>query len=144
MCIRDRYRGSSFVFTSWGGAYQAAQRQAYVVPFSEQFGIEIVEESPMEYAVIRVMVDTGNYKWHVMDVGGRELWNHINIGALAELDLSVVDNRNHVETVSTPYGGGGGITWSTVLATTQMYTKKAASRPGPTSSTGMHSPGDEA
>ena len=112
----EKYRGSSFVFTSWGGAYQAAQRQAYVVPFSEQFGIEIVEESPMEYAVIRVMVDTGNYKWHVMDVGGRELWNHINIGALAELDLSVVDNRNHVETVSTPYGGGGGITWSTVLA----------------------------
>ena len=112
----EKYRGSSLVFTSWGGAYQAAQRQAYVLPFVEKFGIEIVEESPMEYAVINIMVETGNYKWHVMDVGGRELWNHINIGALAELDLSVVDNRNHVDTVSTPYGGGGGITWSTVLA----------------------------
>ena len=112
----ENYRGSSFVFTSWGGAYQAAQRQAYVIPFTEKFGIEVVEESPMEYAVINIMVETGNYKWNVMDVGGRELWNHINIGALAELDLSVVDNRNHVDTVSTPYGGGGGITWSTVLA----------------------------
>ncbi len=112
----EKYRGASFVFTSWGGAYQAAQRQAYVVPFSEQFGIDIVEESPMEYAVIRVMVDTGNYKWHVMDVGGRELWNHIKIGALEAMDQSVVDNRNHLETVNTPYAGGGGITWSTVLA----------------------------
>lgn len=35
----ENYRGSSFVFTSWGGAYQAAQRQAYVIPFTEKFGI---------------------------------------------------------------------------------------------------------
>ncbi len=118
----EKYRGKSFVFTSWGGAYQAAQREAYVVPFSEQFGINIMEESPMEYAVIRAMVETGNYKWHVMDVGGRELWNQINIGALEELDMSVVDNMNHVETVRTRYGGGGGITWSTVLAyNTDVY-----------------------
>ncbi len=112
----EKHRGKSFVFTSWGGAYQAAQRQAYIEPFVEKFGIEIVEESPMSYARIPAMVETGNFSWHVMDVGGRELWAQIGLGNLERLDLSVVDNRNHVETVNTPYGGGGGITWSTVLA----------------------------
>ena len=112
----EKYRGASFVFTSWGGAYQAAQRQAYIEPFVEKFGIEIVEESPMSYARIPAMVETGNFSWHVMDVGGRELWAQIGLGNLEELDMSIVDNRNHVETVRTRYGGGGGITWSTVLA----------------------------
>ncbi len=112
----EKFRGASFVFTSWGGAYQAAQRQAYIEPFTEKFGIEIVEESPMSYARIPAMVETGNYSWHVMDVGGRELWAQIGLGNLEELDMSVVDNRNHVETVRTQFGGGGGITWSTVLA----------------------------
>ena len=112
----EKYRGASFVFTSWGGAYQAAQRQAYIEPFVSKFGIEIVEESPMSYARIPAMVETGNYSWHVMDVGGRELWAQIGLGNLEELDMSVVDNRNHVETVRTRFGGGGGITWSTVLA----------------------------
>ena len=112
----ERYRGSSFEFTSWGGVYQAAQRQAYIIPFQEKFGIDVVESSPMSYSRISAMVQTGNYIWHVMDVGGLELWNQIALGNLEELDMSVVDNRNHVETVRTIYGGGGGITWSTVLA----------------------------
>ena len=70
----------------------------------------------------RRWLETGNYSWHVMDVGGRELWRQIALGNLQELDMNVVDNRNHVETVGTRYGGGGGITWSTVLAyNTDVY-----------------------
>ena len=116
----EKHRGESFVFTSWGGAYQAAQRQAYIVPYEQQFGIDVVEESPTEYPVIRAMVETGNYKWNVIDVGGRALWAEIKIGSLEELDKSVVDTSNHVDSVrnhpNPTYGGGGGITWSTVLA----------------------------
>ena len=118
----EEHRGESFVFTSWGGAYQAAQRQAYIVPYQEQFGIDIVEESPMEYAKIRAMVETQNFSWNVIDVGGRALWAEIAVDSLAPLDMSIVDNRNHVGTVRTVYGGGGGITWSTVLAyNTDVY-----------------------
>ena len=116
----EKHRGESFVFTSWGGAYQAAQRQAYIEPYEQQFGIDVVEESPTEYPVIRAMVETGNYKWNVIDVGGRALWAEIKIGSLEELDKSVVDTSNHVDSVrnhpNPTYGGGGGITWSTVLA----------------------------
>ena len=33
----EKHRGESFVFTSWGGAYQSAQRQAYIEPYEQQF-----------------------------------------------------------------------------------------------------------
>ena len=111
----ERYRGASFHFTSWGGAYQVAQRQAYLIPFQERFGIRVIEKSPMDYDRIAAMVHSNNFVWHVMDVSGLEMWNQSALGNLEELDMSVVDNRDHVETVRTQYGGGGGVTWSTVL-----------------------------
>jgi len=114
----ETHRGESLTFTSWGGAYQAAQRQAYVVPFEEQFGIEVIEDSPTVYAKIRVMAETANYQWNAIDVGGRALWAEIKADSLQALDMSVVDMRSHVDILreGAPYNGGGGITWSTVLA----------------------------
>ena len=38
------HRGGTFTFASWGGAYQAMQRQAFLVPFAEEFGVEVVED----------------------------------------------------------------------------------------------------
>ncbi|MFQ5874647.1 MAG: hypothetical protein ACE5JL_12730, partial [Dehalococcoidia bacterium] len=32
----EKHRGESLVFVSWGGAYQAAQRQAYIEPFQNK------------------------------------------------------------------------------------------------------------
>jgi len=114
----ETHRGESLVFTSWGGAYQAAQRQAYVTPFEEKFGLDIVEDSPTVYAKIRVMAETGNYQWNAIDVGGRALWAEIQADSLQALDMSVVDMSSHVDILreGAPYNGGGGITWSTVLA----------------------------
>ena len=111
-----QHRGKSLVFASWGGAYQAAQRRAYLMLFQERFSINIVEEAPMSYDTVSRMVQTGSINWHVVDLGTRALWTQIRMGNLEELDLSAVDNRNHVESAKSRYGGGGGITYSTVLA----------------------------
>ncbi|MEE9248002.1 MAG: hypothetical protein V3U79_04810 [Dehalococcoidia bacterium] len=70
----------------------------------------------MNYAQLRAMANSGSIPWHVMDVGGRVLWDLIGEGVLENLDTSVVDNRDFAETARTPYGAGGGITWSKVLA----------------------------
>ena len=43
----EKYRGSSLVITSWGGSYQDAQRKAYYQPFEKEFGIKIIEDSPL-------------------------------------------------------------------------------------------------
>ncbi len=116
------HRGESFVFISWGGAYQAAQRQAYLIPFQEQFGIEIIEETLPSAAKIRAQVETGNIQWDVISWGGPGAWQFGPNDELEMLDFSIIDNRDMLEVDRTPWTGGGGLTWSEVLAyNTESY-----------------------
>ncbi|MEE9198529.1 MAG: extracellular solute-binding protein, partial [Dehalococcoidia bacterium] len=118
----EKFRGDTLVFVSWGGAYQGAQRQAYIEPFEAQFGIDILEESPVEYPKIRAMSEVGNVTWHVVDVGHRATFQFGATGDLEELDFSIIDNRDMLEVMKTPWNGGPGLTWSTVLAySTETY-----------------------
>ena len=112
------YRGQSLNVTSWGGAYQAAQRNAYFLPFQERFGIHLVEDSPVEYAKIRSMVKTGNVTWDVVDSGVRAVHQLGSTGDLEEL-TPAIHNRYlpfFPQVAVTPWSGGGGILWSTGLA----------------------------
>ncbi|MCH9037467.1 MAG: extracellular solute-binding protein [Chloroflexi bacterium] len=118
----ENFRGESLVFVSWGGAYQAAQREAYIVPFTAKFGINIIEDSPVEYPKIRVMAETGNITWHVIDVGQRATYQFIATGDLELLDFSIIDNSDLMSVMQTKYSAGPGLTWSTVLAySTESY-----------------------
>ena len=112
------YRGQSLNVTSWGGAYQAAQRQAYFLPFAQRFGIQIVEDSPVEYAKIRSMPATGNVTWDVVDSGVRAVHQLGSTGYLEEM-TPAIHNRYlpfFPQVAVTPWSGGGGILWSTGLA----------------------------
>ena len=112
------YRGQSLNVTSWGGAYQAAQRQAYFLPFAQRFGIQIVEDSPVEYAKIRSMAATGNVTWDVIDSGTRAVYQLGPTDNLEEL-TPAIHNRYlpfFPQVAVTPWSGGGGILWSTGLA----------------------------
>ena len=54
--------------TSWGGSYSASQREAYYKPFTKETGITVLEDEwDGSIAMVRAMVDTGNYKSHVLD-----------------------------------------------------------------------------
>ena len=118
----EKFRGDSFVFVSWGGAYQAAQRQAFLVPFTEKFGIEIIEDTLPSQSKLRAMSEAGNVTWHVFDQGQGAFYNLGITGDLEELDFSIIDNRDLIEITKTPYGAGGGITWSEVWAySTETY-----------------------
>ncbi|MEE9198570.1 MAG: extracellular solute-binding protein [Dehalococcoidia bacterium] len=114
----EKYRGDSFVFTSWGGAYQAAQRQAYLIPFQDQFGIQIIEESPVEYAKIRAMSEAGNVTWDVVVSGNRALWQLGPEGTLEELTPAIHNGYwdGFPDITRTPWGAGGGDMWSTGIA----------------------------
>ena len=117
-----KYRGQSIVFSSWGGAYQSAQRQAYGVPFAEQFGIEIIDDSQPTVGRVRAMQESGNVAWHVFDTGGGSIHALANGGSLEELDFSIIDTRDFLEVLKAPYIGGGGITWSETWAyNTDIY-----------------------
>ena len=112
------YSGQSMNVVSWGGAYQAAQRQAYFLPFQQKFNIELVEDSPVEYAKIRSMVETGNVTWDVVDSGTRAVYQLGPTGDLEEL-TPAIHNRylpHFPQVAITPWSGGGGVLWSTGLA----------------------------
>ncbi|MEE9249413.1 MAG: extracellular solute-binding protein, partial [Dehalococcoidia bacterium] len=118
----EQFRGDNFVFVSWGGAYGGAQRQAFIIPFQDKFGIEIIEDTIPSAAKIRAMAETGNVTWHVFDTGGVTIFQLGETGDLEELDFSIIDNRDFLEVTRTPWSAGGGITWSEVWAySTETY-----------------------
>lgn len=60
----------SLTIVSWGGAYEASQKQAYYQPYTERTGTEIVQVSKSANgpAGIRSQVDSGNVTWDLVDV----------------------------------------------------------------------------
>ena len=104
------------MFASWGGAYQAAQRQAYIEPFKSQFGIDVIEESVRTGTETKAMVTSGDVQWHVLDRGTGDSWQLAQSGYLEDLDFSIIDTRQFLDSAKSAWFGGGGVTRSTVLA----------------------------
>lgn len=80
-------QAEDMVFVSWGGAYQAAQHNAYIVPFSKETGINVIEEEYSgEIAKIKAMVDAGDVTWDVVDVDFNTAVAGCDQGIFEELD----------------------------------------------------------
>lgn len=96
----------TLTFVSWGGSTQAAQEQAWAVPFERETGIRVVQAGPTDYEAFRQMVESDNVTWDVVDVepdfalrAGRE-------GLLEPLDLKQVAQRSIDPRFVTIYGVG--------------------------------------
>ena len=124
----EKFRGDSLVFASWGGAFQDAQRQAYLLPFQEKFGIQITEDTAVRYAKVRGMAESGNITWHIADVGGDFFYGFQD--AVEVLDASIIDRRGYIDMLkNAPYAGGGGVTWSNVIAYSTVSYPEEGSQP---------------
>ena len=122
------HRGGTFTFASWGGAYQAMQRQAFLVPFATEFGIEVVEDGPPDYAKVRAMARTGNITWDIIDGSGQASITMGLEGVLEELNLAIVDKTDlfpHIR--DAPWIGGGGSAFSHMV----MWSKDTYGDDGP-------------
>lgn len=111
----SKYRGQSLTISSWGGSFQAAQRKAYFQPFSEEFGIRIVEDSPPTNPKIIAMVKANNVTWDVVDIGAYKVIPLGKQGVLEELDYSVIDTRNVIDSFVMKWGIGN-LTYSELLS----------------------------
>lgn len=60
----------SLTYVSWGSQFQDNQIAAWQAPFTEQTGIEFVNDSPVDESKIKLMVESGNVSWDVVDVSG--------------------------------------------------------------------------
>ena len=84
-------QAEDMVFVSWGGAYQASQHNAYVVPFAKETGINVIEEEYSgEVAKIKAMVDAGDVTWDVVDVDFNTAIAGCDEGIFEELDYARV------------------------------------------------------
>lgn len=94
--IPAKLKGSGSVrVCSYGGALQAAQRQAYFKPFEALSGIKVVESEGPDIAKVKAMVDTGNVEY---DVGEFDRSSVINLARKGDywepIDYSLFDVDN--------------------------------------------------
>jgi putative spermidine/putrescine transport system substrate-binding protein len=62
------YGKDKITVVSWGGAFQKAQEEAFLVPYAKESGAEVTQDTwNGELAKVKAMVDTHNVTWDVID-----------------------------------------------------------------------------
>ena len=83
-------KGTTVVFTSWGGAYQDAEKVSYCEPFEKATGAKVVQDGPMNVAKFRAMASSGTPDWDVVDITGGFLEVAAKDGLLEKIDPKLV------------------------------------------------------
>jgi putative spermidine/putrescine transport system substrate-binding protein len=135
--------------TSWGGAYQNAQTEAYFAPFRQKAGIHLIDESwDGGIGVLRTKVEGGNATWDVVQVESEELAAGCDEGLFEKLDMDKIGGKERYIKEAVHPCGVGAIVYDFVLAydkdrlkdppkgwadlfDTQKYPGKRALRGGP-------------
>ncbi|MBP5801303.1 ABC transporter substrate-binding protein [Microbacterium maritypicum] len=85
--------GGTVTYTSYGGVAEEAITKAWLEPFAEETGIEVVTDSPTEYSRVQQMVETGQVIWDVVQAG-EDIGVRSNSDLLTEIDCTVVDCKS--------------------------------------------------
>ncbi|WP_157961784.1 ABC transporter substrate-binding protein [Acuticoccus kandeliae] len=87
----DALKGSgSVVVSTWGGSYTDAQVAAFFAPFTEATGIEVVTTGTPDAAKLKLMHESGNVEWDVVDAEAQMMEIAKADGALAPIDYDLV------------------------------------------------------
>lgn len=87
-------QAQSIVFSSWGGTTQDAQAESWAVPFTEETGIDVVQDGPTDYGKFRAMVEAGAVTWDVVDVEFDFALQAERMDLLEPLDFDIIDATN--------------------------------------------------
>lgn len=103
--------------TSFGGAYQDAQREVYFEPFKQETGVDLVEDVwNGGVGAIRAKVEGGGQEWDVVQVEADELVIGCEEGLYELIDWEAVGGEDQFIEAAVHDCGVGTIVWSTVLA----------------------------
>ncbi len=101
----------------WGGSSQAAQRQVYYQPFTQQTRIPILEDSwSGGLGILRSRVQAGNPTWDVVQVESDELQIGCDEGLYERLDWAALGGRDAFLPGAASDCGVGSVVWSVGLA----------------------------
>lgn len=109
------FEGKSVTFTSWGGSFQDAQKEAYCAPFAARTGATVLQAGPMDNAKLRTMVQGGDPVWDVVDVTIEMLYNGAKDGMFEKIDRSIV-HTDRIDPLYLHDYGVGDIVWSYNIA----------------------------
>jgi putative spermidine/putrescine transport system substrate-binding protein len=102
---------------SWGGSYQDAQEKVYFDPFSEDTGINLLEDSYNGgLAKIRSMVKTDSVTWDVVQLEAPALQRGCQQGLFAFIPWDKIDQRKNFIDGAASDCGVGTIVWGVVMA----------------------------
>ncbi len=102
---------------SWGGAYSASQREAYYKPAAKEVDLVVLEDEwGGSLSEIRVQVETGDYKWHVIDSESGTAMAGCDEGLLAEIDWEMMGGMDRFLPGAALDCAVGTISWATVYA----------------------------
>ncbi|WP_170133986.1 ABC transporter substrate-binding protein [Palleronia aestuarii] len=107
-------------FTSYGGTYQEAQREALLDPIEEEMGITIREDTLTGIAEVRAQVMSGAVSWDIVDLGLSDCALAEAEGLFEPLDYDMISTEGFEESA---YSDGwiGIIYYSTALAYNTEY-----------------------
>jgi putative spermidine/putrescine transport system substrate-binding protein len=108
-----RADGTTLTFSSYGGAYQEAQRKGWLEPYAALTGATFQESEDSSNATIKAQVEGGQVTWDIVDVG-----NDFGLDAHADLlepiDYTKVHQDEILDGFATTYRVGD-ITYGVVL-----------------------------
>jgi putative spermidine/putrescine transport system substrate-binding protein len=108
---------ADLTITSWGGAYQTSQREAYFKPYMQKNSSKITEEEYNgEIAKIRAMVEAKDVTWDVVDLDTQTAQQGCDDGILEPIDYSKLGGKDAFLEGAAMECAAGTIVYSTVFA----------------------------
>jgi putative spermidine/putrescine transport system substrate-binding protein len=109
-----RADGTTLTFASYGGAYQKAQHDGWLVPYSELTGVTFSESEDSSNATIKSQVENNAVEWDIVDVGN-DFGLDANADLLEPLDYTKIHKDEIIEGFASTYRVAD-ITYGVVLA----------------------------
>lgn len=101
---RAHAQGRPFIFCSFGGTLTDTEKSAFMDPYSNLSGQEILSVSPTSYAKIKAMVEADAVEWDLVNVGGQFIYQGQEAGVLEPIDYSIVKADHLAPHWVTEYG----------------------------------------
>lgn len=100
------YAEGSITYASWGGAFQAAEREAFFNPAEKALGITIKEDSLSGLGDLRAQVQSGSPAWDIAELGSDACALAAKEGLAEPLDFNVISTQGVNDELVTSHSVG--------------------------------------
>ncbi|MCO5082361.1 MAG: ABC transporter substrate-binding protein [Rhizobiaceae bacterium] len=80
----------SMIVSTWGGAYVESQTNSFFKPFTEATGIEVTTTGTPDAAKLKLMEQSGNVEWDLLDAEGQMMLKAIEDDLIQKIDYDLI------------------------------------------------------